>query len=376
MNTSLCKILGIDFPLFAFSHCRDVVAAVSKAGGFGVLGTATFTPEQLKIELDWIDAHVDGKPYGVDLAVAENMETKAETNQTSTTLRARIPEQHKRFADELLAGHGVDTTAQVPSDEEHEIGQFLDTAERVMDECFRHPIRLIVNALGRPPQSMMDRARARGIPVGALVGSKEHAIRQLEYGVDLLVAQGTEAAAHCGEVTTMVLVPEIVEAVEQVRPVPVLAAGGIVTGRQMAAVMTMGAAGAWTGSVWLPTMESDVPEMIKEKLLAARSRDTIRSRAFTGKTCRQLRSSWNAAWEAPESPGALPMPFQHLMAERAMQLALKSAAGGNDRARDLLTEGVGQAVGMLNSTKSARGVVQDFREDFAAALERINALVE
>lgn len=368
-------MLGIEFPLFGFSHCRDVVAAVSRAGGFGVLGTTMFSPEQLKVELDWIDAHVDGKPYGVDLAVAENMETKNETGQTSSTLRQRIPEQYRRFADDLLTRHGIDPAGSVATDEEHEIGQFTDTAERVMDECFKHPIRLIVNALGRPPQSMLDRARAKGIPVGALVGSKEHAIRQLEYGVDILIAQGTEAAAHCGEVSTMVLVPEVVAAVAAFRPVPVLAAGGIVTGRQMAAAMTMGAAGAWTGSVWLPTVESDVPQVVKERLLAARSRDTVRSRAFTGKTCRQLRSAWNEAWDGPDSPGPLPMPFQHLLAERAMQLAIKAAGAGNQQARLLLTEGVGQAVGMLDSSKSVRVVVHEFKDDFVAALERMNTLV-
>lgn len=376
MRTPICDMLGIDFPLIAFSHCRDVVAAVSKAGGFGVFGATNghVTPEQLKIELDWIDAHVDGKPYGLDLAIPENMENKELAGQTSKTLEAQIPQAHKDFVEKLLQSYGVNTNTPVRADEEHEIGHFLDTAQKFVDEGLRHPIRLFVNALGKPPEFMVEQSHAKGVPVGALVGSKAHALRQLEAGVDVLIAQGTEAAAHCGEVSTMVLVPEVVKAIESVRKVPVLAAGGIVTGRQMLAAMAMGADGVWTGSVWLPTVESEVSEGVRQRLLDARSRDTIRSRAMTGKTARQLRSAWNAAWEGPDSPGPLPMPFQHLLTDRAFQQIEKSVAGGNEQARALLTEGVGQGVGMIDSSKSARTVVQEFMEDFAEAYERVQTL--
>lgn len=378
MRTQICEMLGIDFPLFAFSHCRDVVVAVSKAGGFGVFGASNgnVTPEQLKIELDWIDAHIDGKPYGLDLAIPENMDNKGEAHQTSNTLAAQIPEEHKQFVDRLLTQYGVNTKTPVRADEDREISHFLDTAERLVDEGLRHPIRLFVNALGRPPQFLIDKSHAKGVAVGALVGSKEHALRQLEAGVDVIVAQGTEAAAHCGEVSTMVLLPEVVRAVQAVRPVPVLAAGGIVTGSQMLAAMAMGADGVWTGSVWLPTIESDVSPAVQERLVAARSRDTIRSRAMTGKMARQLRSGWNAAWEGPESPGPLPMPYQFLLTDRAFQQIEKSVQGGNDKARELLTEGVGQGVGLIDGIKSARTVVQEFMEDFARALERTHRFAE
>src|SRR5262245_34948136 len=246
MKSQICDLLGIEFPLFAFTHCRDVAAAVSKAGGLGVFGGAKIGAEQLKIELDWIDAHVDGKPYGVDLAIPESMPTKDDKQQDSSTLYASIPEKHRRFVADLLVKHGVNPETPVPADEPRRLSPFLDEAEKMVDESLRHPIRLIVNALGRPPQFMIDKAHKAKVPVGALVGSKDHAVKQLDAGVDVLIAQGTEAAAHCGEVSTMVLVPEIVRAVEKIRPVPVLAAGGIVTGRQMAAAMVMGAAGAWT----------------------------------------------------------------------------------------------------------------------------------
>jgi len=224
---------------------------------------------------------------------------------------------------------------------------------------------------------MIDKCKAAGVPVGALIGSKDHALRQIDAGVDVLVAQGTEAAAHCGEVSTMVLVPEVVRMLEESgQDIPVLAAGGIVSGRQMAAAMTMGAAGAWTGSVWLTTAESDVHPAVRERLLAARSRDTLRSRAMTGKTARQLKSAWNEAWEGPESPGALPMPFQHLLTNRALQLAEKAVDGGNEAARALLTEGVGQGIGLVTSAKSARAVVQEFMEDFVDALDRMHGWMD
>lgn len=374
MNNSFCKLVGVEFPLVAFSHCRDVVAAVSRAGGFGVFGATNgkVTPEQLKIELDWIDAHVDGKPYGLDMAVPENMEDREAEHVTTKMLEAQIPEGHRRFVDELLARHGVSTNTPVDADQDREISHYLDTAEKMIDEGLRHPIRLFVNALGKPPQFMIDKCKAAGVPIGALIGSKEHALRQLEAGVDVLVAQGNEAAAHCGEVTTMVLTPEIVRMLEEIgSDVPVLSAGGIVTGRQMAAAMAMGAAGVWTGSVWLTTNESDVHPAVRERLLAARSRDTIRSRAMTGKTARQLKSAWNEAWESKTSPGPLPMPYQHLLTNRALLLAEKSVDGGNDAARAILTEGVGQGVGMINVAKSARAVVHEFMEDFATALERM-----
>jgi NAD(P)H-dependent flavin oxidoreductase YrpB (nitropropane dioxygenase family) len=379
MNTRFCEIVGVDFPLVAFSHCRDVVAAVSRAGGFGVFGATNgkMTPDQLRIELDWIDAHVDGKPYGLDIAVPENMADRDVEAMTSRVLEAQIPQGHRRFVDDLLERHGIDVTMHVDADEDREISHYLDTAERMVDEGLRHPIRLFVNALGKPPPFMIDKCRAAGVPVGALIGSRNHALRQIAAGVDVLVAQGTEAAAHCGEVSTMVLVPEVVRLLKEVgSDVPVLAAGGIVTGRQMAAAMTMGAAGAWTGSVWLTTVESDVHPAVRERLLAAGSRDTLRSRAMTGKTARQLKSAWNEAWEGSDNPGPLPMPFQHILTNRALQLAEKAVDGGNDAARALLTEGVGQGIGLIDSTKAARTVVQEFMEDFAEALDRMRGWME
>lgn len=375
MRSPVCEMLGVEFPLFAFSHCRDVVAAVSRAGGFGVLGATTHSPESIEQELKWIDDHVDGKPYGLDVLIPENTSTAGEAGVTWQNLEQRIPSEHRAFTRDLLRKYGIELkTTPVPAD----TPQPFDTARAldVLEASFRHPIRLIANALGVPPKAMIEMGRKHHVPVAALVGAKEHALRQVAAGVDILVVQGTEAGGHCGEVSTMVLVPEVIKAIKPVRDVPVLAAGGIMTGRQMAACMAMGAAGVWTGSVWLATTESETSEIFREKMIVASSRDAVRSRGRTGKPARQLRSVWTDAWDRdPKSPGALPMPLQSVISRDAFQSIDQSAAAGNAKARDLVSYFVGQGVGLIDSVKSATAVVQEFKEDFADAVDHMNALV-
>ena len=214
MKSPICEMLGIEFPLFAFSHCRDVVAAVSRAGGFGVLGATGHTAASVHTELKWIDDHVDGKPYGIDLLFPENMATAGEVGVTYNSLKTRIPQEHRDFAADLLASAGVEMLEQEISDDR---AQPFDPeqAMRTMEAAFEHPIKLIANALGVPPPAMIEMGKRHGVPVAALVGAKEHAIRQVNAGVDILVVQGTEAGGHCGEVTTMVLVPEVLQAIKQ-----------------------------------------------------------------------------------------------------------------------------------------------------------------
>ncbi len=373
MNNELCRMTGAEFPLFAFSHCRDVVAAVSKAGGFGVLGGSSFTPESLKIELEWIDAQVDGKPYGVDILIPENQTVDASTS--TEALLDMIPSSHIDFTIHLLAKNGVKLAAA------DAVGRrrpttLPDISERLLDVAFEHPIRLIANALGLAPQSMIDRARKADVPTASLVGAKEHAIRQISAGVDILVAQGGEAGGHCGEVSTMVLIPEVVRAIKPIRSVPVLAAGGIMNGEQMAAAMAMGAQGVWTGSVWLATHESETSQAFREKMVAARSRDTVRSRARTGKPARQLRSTWHDAWEGEGTPGPLPLPHMMMLSGPAFAAIEKSAEAGNLQARELVSYFVGQGVGLVDGVYSAGTVVQQFKQDFADAIGDLNAMLE
>ncbi len=374
MNSELCKNMGLEFPLFAFSHCRDVVAAVSRAGGMGVFGAVMYTPEQLRQELEWIDANVDGKPYGVDLIVPNNLAASG-AGLDPDQLLAALPAEQKQLAEQVLQSHGIDTSG-IDDDRI----RFLDFArnmdaegaQAMLEVAFSFPIKLIANALGEPPKIMIDMAHERGVPVAALVGAKKHAERQIAAGVDILVAAGGEAGGHCGEVSTMVLTPEIVS-VAQGRPV--LAAGGIATGRQMAGAMAMGAAGAWCGSVWLTTAEGEPAQPIKDKMLAATSSDTVRSKSRTGKMSRQLKSAWTDAWEDSEvSP--LPMPFQTIVSEPALHLTEKLASAGHEGATELATYWVGQAVGLMNETTSAGQVVQDFKADFLDAVDRLYTLLE
>jgi NAD(P)H-dependent flavin oxidoreductase YrpB (nitropropane dioxygenase family) len=376
MKSPVCEMLGIEFPLFAFSHCRDVVAAVSRAGGFGVLGATGHTPQSVHTELQWIDDHVGGKPYGIDILVPENMATAGERGVTYNSLKTRIPEEHREFARNLLSNAGV-TLEEFQSSDDRAQPFDPELALRTLEAAFQHPIKLIANALGVPPPAMIEMGKQHGVPVAALVGAKEHAIRQVNAGVDILVVQGTEAGGHCGEVTTMVLIPEVLKAIKPIREVPVLAAGGIMNGRQMAACMAMGAAGVWTGSVWLATNESETSEIFREKMIEASSRDAVRVKTRTGKPARQLRSAWTEAWErSPDSPGALPMPLMSLVSENALRSAQRAAEGGNKKARDLVTYFVGQGVGLIDSVRSTGQVVQEFKQEFLEAVEHMNALLE
>lgn len=372
MKSSACDLFAVEFPLFAFSHCRDVVAEVSNAGGFGVLGAVGHTPETLEIELAWLDEHVGDKPYGVDLLVPTSLYSK-ERSPTAAELEARIPPEHKAYIENLLAQHDIDTKdlwddafVDGSGDQMREVG-----ATKMLDVAFAHPVKLVVNALGAPPSFMMEKARTAGVKVGALAGARHHAIRHAEAGVDIVIAAGTEAGGHCGEVSTMVLVPEIIDALDDYPNIAVLAAGGIVTGRQMAACMAMGAAGAWTGSVWLTTAEAETVGVVKEKMLLASSNQTVRSRSRTGKHTRQLRSDWTDAWDIDESPDPLPTPLQGLLAGAAFRKINKLADAGHEGAKRLASYYVGQGVGLMNHPLAARTVVYEFMEDFAAAAERL-----
>ena len=378
MNSRICEMLDIEFPLVAFTHCRDVVVAVSKAGGCGVLGAVGMSPEQLEKELKWIDDHIDGKPYGVDVLIPNKMVGKDEKFDADKLVKM-IPQEYADFRTDVLENHGI----EAPELREIDTGgsSFAqntqsDGAKALLDVAFKHPIKIIANALGVPPDWMIQMGKDNDCKVAALLGTAEHAINQVKAGVDILVVSGTEAGGHCGSVSTMVLIPEVHQAIQPYGDVPILAAGGIVTGKQMAAAMAMGASGAWCGSVWLTTIESEVEPVIKEKMVAANSSQTVRSRSRTGKHSRQLVTPWTQAWEAESAPEPLPMPLQPMVAEPALQKVNKLAAGGHDGAKELATYWVGQGVGLMNESISASDVVQDFKEDFINAYERLNNFLE
>lgn len=368
MRTPICDRLGIEFPIFAFSHCRDVVAAVSKAGGYGVLGVLAFTPDELEIELSWIDEHCGGKPYGVDLVIpAKYLGKGGGAEAVPENLSSLIPQEHRDFVEQLLTEHGVPPLPDDLDRTPRTAGLNVDahTGDQ-LEISLAHGASMVVNALGPPPPSVIDKAHEHGALVGALVGSKQHAERQVTQGVDVIIAQGTEAGGHCGEISTMVLVPEVVDAVGD--RAMVLAAGGIATGRQMTAALALGAQGVWTGSMWLTVAEADTPPIALENMLAASSSDTVRARYITGKPARQLKSAWTEAWSRPDAPAPLPMPLQGMLWGEASRRFFRS---GN---RELANFPVGQIVGRLNSVRSSSEVVLDMVNESIDTQDRLNAL--
>jgi NAD(P)H-dependent flavin oxidoreductase YrpB (nitropropane dioxygenase family) len=365
----LCDRLGIEFPIFAFSHCRDVVAAVSKAGGLGVLGAVAMRPEQLDQELVWIEDQVGGRPYGVDVLVPARYVGMEEGGRDAHELQSLIPEEHRRFVDDLLDRYDV---PPLPTDERAPSGLLSWShkgAAPLMDVAFEHDIALIANALGPAPAEMVTRAHERDVVVAGLVGNRVHAERQQAAGVDIVVAQGYEAGGHTGEIATMVLVPEVVDAVA---PTPVLAAGGIASGRQIAAALALGAQGVWCGSVWLTTEEAETHPVVKEKFVRAGSSDTVRSRASTGKPARQLRTAWTDEWDRADSPEPLAMPLHGMLVAEAQARIARGATTAGSGAEELVTYFVGQAVGMMNEVKPVRQVIYDMVEGYIEATERLS----
>ena len=370
MKTRATEMFGIDVPIFAFSHCRDVVAAVSKAGGLGVLGAVSYGPEQLEVELNWIDDQVGDRPYGVDVLVPATYVGVERGGLSGPEARELIPAQHRQFVEDLLRRYGVPDLPQTnaPSTARSVVRASHEGAHRLLDVAWAHPnIRLVASALGPAPEYMVDEAHRRHILVAGLVGKVDHAERQQAAGVDLVVAQGSEAGGHSGEISTMVLVPQIVDAVA---PTPVLAAGGIADGRQVAAALALGAQGVWCGSVWLTTNEAETHPVVKEKFLQATSADTVRSRSKTGKPARQLRSAWTDEWSNSGSPDPLPMPLQGLLTRNAEHRIARSAAT-SEGARQLITYYIGQVVGQLREAKPARQVVYEMVDQYIEATGRL-----
>ena len=376
MRTRVAELLGVEFPICAFSHCRDVVAAVTNAGGFGILGAVAHSPARLENELTWIEEQTGGKPYGVDLLLPPKYVGAEQGGIDAGQVRELLPEEHRAFLDDLLARYGITVSPEDRAQPPRSRGGLNISPkgyEPLLDVAFTHDIRLIASALGPPPSDLVDRAHDHDVLVAALAGTTQHARRHAAAGVDLIVAQGTEAGGHTGEVATMVLVPEVVDAVD---PVPVLAAGGIARGRQIAAALALGAEGVWCGSVWLTTEEAETPPVVKDKFLAASSSDTVRSRSMTGKPARMLRTAWTDEWERPDSPDPLGMPLQTALINDS-QLRINQAAGHpGARARELATYFVGQVVGSLDRVRPTRSVVLDMVEEFIDTIGRLENLVD
>ncbi|MEV5473041.1 nitronate monooxygenase family protein [Streptomyces sp. NPDC052207] len=363
MQTELSKQLGVEHALFGFTPFPAVAAAISRAGGLGVLGAVRYTaPDDLKRDLDWVEGHVDGRPYGLDVV----MPARKVEGVTEADVEAMIPQGHRRFVEDTLARYGVPELADGEASGWRITGWMEQVARSQLDVAFDYPIALLANALGSPPADVVRRAHDRGVLVATLAGSARHARKHRQAGIDIVVAQGYEAGGHTGEIGSMVLTPEVVDAVA---PLPVLAAGGIGCGRQVAAALTLGAQGVWLGSIWLTTTEAELPSRaLVRKLLAAGSGDTVRSRALTGKPARQLRTEWTDAWDDAGGPGTLPMPLQGLLVADAISRIQRYEV------EPLLGTPVGQIVGRMNEERSVQAVVDDLTRGFERAVDRLNRI--
>lgn len=369
MNNRICEMFGIDVPIFAFSHCRDVVAEVSKAGGLGVLGMARMSPQRVGEELKWIDDHIGGKPYGIDILMPTTYQDSGELKFDPERL---LPQKQVQFVRKMLDAAGI---PPLPTSDANQIARANleglnftpEEGVKMVEIALQHPIKLIVNALGSPPKALVDRAHARGIKVAALAGTAKHAIRHRNAGCDFVIAVGTEAGGHTGVVSSMVLWPRIVDAVA---PLPVLGGGGVGRGRQLAAALAMGCEGVWCGSIWLKTVQSEVTPEMKAKMLAAGSEDAVLTRSFTGKSARVLRSRYTDAWDGPGAPEILPAPSQRYLWEAEARGRLERA-----RATDFLIYPVGQIVGDMKEETSVRNIVHDMINELLESKERLDRLL-
>jgi NAD(P)H-dependent flavin oxidoreductase YrpB (nitropropane dioxygenase family) len=364
MRTPLCDELGIEFPIFAFTHCRDVVVAVSKAGGFGVLGAVGFTPEQLEIELNWIDEHIGDHTYGVDIVIPnkyEGMDANTSTEELTKMLQSMVPQGHLDFARKLLTDHGVPLGEAGEDNSLQLLGWTEATATPQVDVALQHPkMTLIANALGTPPADIIQRIQQSGRKVAALCGSPYQARKHADAGVDIIIAQGGEGGGHCGEVGSIVLWPQVVK---EVAPRPVLAAGGIGSGQQIAAALALGCQGAWSGSQWLMVEEAENTPVQQQAYVKATSRDTVRSRSFTGKPCRMLKNDWTDAWEQPGNPEPLGMPLQYMVSGMAVAATHRYP----DQTVDVAFNPVGQVVGQFTKVEKTAAVIERWVNEYVEA---------
>lgn len=372
MRTTFTNLCSIREPIAGFSRSPGVVVEVSRAGGLGVMAASSYTPSELHAQLLWIEERLGDEPYGVDILLPSDA---VDAPDLFAQLREQIPDEHVQFVANLLKDYGLD--ADLFRERLHQGNSTVASlspagTDELLDVVFEHPIALLANALGPPPPTMIERARQAGVPLAALVGSAEHARRQIDSGVDLLVAQGTEAGGHTGTIATTVLTPEVV-AVADGRPI--LSAGGIASGRAMAAALALGADGVWCGSVWLSSDEDITPRWIKEKFLAAASSQAIRSRSRTGKPARQLRSPWHDAWDAPSAPPPLPMQQHLLVAKAAWSVIEESADEGEPGAQELGSFFVGQVVGGFDMIRPTREIMTDLVEECRTTIEEMARLL-
>jgi len=351
LHTKLCESLGIEYPIVAFTHCKDVAAAVINAGGFAVLGETPHTPEEIEADIKWLRERIGDKPFGVDLVFPASVPAMGSVEE----LLAKIPPEQRAFTEDIKRRYEIPPPKKTP--ELYNLGWInQEVPRRQLEVVLEERVPVIASGLGNPA-FVIEAAHARGMQVWGLIGKPRQAKRELEAGVDAIIAQGIDAGGHTGPIGTFSIVPIVAE---MAGDVPVIAAGGITTGRHLAAAITLGAAGVWTGTVWLTSRESDVDMIIKEKLLKATAEDTVFSSCVSGFTMRTLNSKWHEEWASPKAPKPAPAPFQLLLFAEVRQSAFDWGI------ESFMTEASGQGVDFVRTMKPARQIVFDMVDEALA----------
>ena len=362
LSTRLCDILEVEYPIcLAGMGGRwtppELVAAVSEAGGLGVMGGTGMEVEALRGRIRRVRELTD-KPFGVDLllpVVTGSVDTGGSREQPESQFEAvrRQYPRHAAFVDTLIDEFGLEK-ADPP--EPGETG--LALARKQVDMILEEDVAVFAAALGDPAW-VVPMAREKGVKVMGLVGSVRNAHRQVAAGVDIIVAQGTEAGGHTGRIATMPLVPQVVDAVS---PLPVVAAGGIANGRGIAASLALGAEGAWMGTAFLAAKECGIYDAQQETIIRGRSEDFIISRSYTGKTARQYQGPIVQAWEN-SGLDTLPMPLQGVL------MSGFNAAAERSKRYDLVFNPAGQGAGMVNEARPAADIMADLVSETVSVLE-------
>jgi NAD(P)H-dependent flavin oxidoreductase YrpB (nitropropane dioxygenase family) len=350
LRTRLCDLLGIEFPIVAFTHCKDVAAAVINAGAFAVYGGTVRTPDELAADIKWVRDKVEGKPFGVDLLFPAS----SPPSGTIEELKALIPEEQRQFVEAIKSRYNIPEPKNRPTP--YRLGWLnQESARRQLDVVLEERVPVLASGLGNPA-FIVEAAHSRGMQVWGLVGKPRHARRAVEAGWDVIVASGYDAAGHTGDIGTFSIVPAVADIAGRT---PVLAAGGVSTGRHLAAALCLGAAGVWTGTLWLASRESDDSMTVKEKVMLSTAEDTIHSRYISGFTMRSFRSQWHVEWEQPGAPKPLPAPYQMILSSDVIQ-----AAAENEIEEFMFMSILsGQGVGFVTAMKPSRQIVFDLVDE-------------
>jgi len=359
LHTKLCDSLGIEFPIVAFTHCKDVAAAVINAGGFAVMGQTHLSPDQMAQDIKWLRENTGGKPFGVDLVFPASVPPKA----TIDELLAQIPKPQREFVEDMKKRYKIPPPKNTP--ELYDLGWMtLDVPRKQLEVALDEKVPVLASGLGNP-SFVIEAAHERGMQVWGLVGRMRQAKRELEAGVDVLVATGNDAGGHTGKIGTFSIVPQVASIAGDT---PVLAAGGVTTGRHLAGALTLGASGCWIGTLWLTSRESDRDMIIKEKLLNATADDTVFSDCISGFTMRTLNSTWHKEWASPDAPRPAPAPYQLLLFAEIKQAAI------DHNIEEFMTEASGQGVDFMTEMKPARQIVFDMVEEALGVFEELTGL--